>query len=370
MRLAALWLCAMLGAVAGADPSPRPAVARVMIVHSYQQGNVTAQPQHDGVLAALAEASLRPGQTVELSTFYMDTKHTYVEPDQIEQRGRLALAAVEEFGPDVLVVLDDNAVRTVMLPLVGKTLPIVFSGMNELPEAYNDKVRFMATRAAPGRNVTGVHECLHLAESLRVLSAVLPRMKRVLAIVDDSPTGVAVRKRVEYELRQPGVDIRFDVATVGTMAEFQELILERVNRDADLDAIYPVVMRLRGDDGRILLMPEVLAWQVEHCRKPSAGLSFDFVRLGMLGGASVDFHAMGVQAGRKVVAILAGRPAGEIPIEDARDFAITFNLARAEALGVEIPFELLGAADRLYRRIEAPVESPTAKRRDAAAGGL
>ncbi len=43
--------------------------------------------------------------------------------------------------------------------------------------------------------------------------------------------------------------------------------------------------------------------------------------------------------------------AGDLPIEDANKYAIVFNLARAKELGINIPFEILGAADFVYEEI-------------------
>ena len=47
----------------------------------------------------------------------------------------------------------------------------------------------------------------------------------------------------------------------------------------------------------------------------------------------MDFKAMGYQAGKKAIRILRE----DIPIEDAKRYAIVFNIARAKELGIEIP---------------------------------
>jgi hypothetical protein len=64
-------------------------------------------------------------------------------------------------------------------------------------------------------------------------------------------------------------------------------------------------------------------------------------RLGLFGGAVVNFGAMGRHAGRKGVEILAGKRAGDIPIEESPDYAIVFNVKRARDLGIEIPVRVL-----------------------------
>ncbi len=58
---------------------------------------------------------------------------------------------------------------------------------------------------------------------------------------------------------------------------------------------------------------------------------------------------MGHMAGVKAAKILNGTQAGAIPVEDAADYAIVFNLKRALGLGIEIPKPLLTAADQVYK---------------------
>jgi ABC-type uncharacterized transport system substrate-binding protein len=77
--------------------------------------------------------------------------------------------------------------------------------------------------------------------------------------------------------------------------------------------------------------------------------------MGLFGGAAVDFFAMGEQAGRMVAAILQGTPPGEIPMEEARRYALAFNVDRARRLGIQIPEDVLLAADYVVvSRLEKP----------------
>ena len=240
-------------------------VKRLFIVHSYEEGQVCGQPQHDGVLKALDEAGWKVGQNLVLGTYYMDTKKTYTTPEQIAARGREALEQAKAFKPDVVITLDDNAVRTVMLPLVGSDIPV---------------------------------------------------------------------------------------------AEFQDLILNRVNTDPMIGAIYSIALRVEGPDGTMNNAPEVFKWQIANCTKPSMALNYFFAKLGLFGGAAVDFVAMGHQTGDKVAAIFNGTKAGDLPIEDARKYAIVFNTARARELGITVPFEILGAADFVYDTIALKPTAP------------
>src|SRR5262249_30099680 len=82
---------------------------------------------------------------------------------------------------------------------------------------------------------------------------------------------------------------------------------------------------------------QIYDWTITHSRKPEMAINYFFARMGLFGGAVINFGAMGKLAGQKGAKILAGTKAGDLPIEDAPDSAIVFNLKRARDLGVEIP---------------------------------
>ena len=63
----------------------------------------------------------------------MDTKRTNTTPESIAAQAEIALQRINEFQPDVLVTLDDNAFYSVVDALEDPDLPVVFSGLNNLP---------------------------------------------------------------------------------------------------------------------------------------------------------------------------------------------------------------------------------------------
>lgn len=323
---------------------------RVFIIHSYEKGHVCGQPQEDGIIKAFQESDLEIGKDVEFQHFYMDTKKTYTTTGEIEQRGGLALEKVKEIKPDVVLVLDDNAVKTVMMPLIGSDIQVVFCGMNGQPEDYNMKKHFMDSRRKPGADVTGVYEKLYLVRSLGVMKAVLPELKKVLGITDYSPTGNAITNQFKKEIEEETPPVAFELVRVKDFAEYKKVIF-RVNEDHEIGAIYPAALSLRTPEGTTYTAPDIFRWTIKNCEKPDMALNYFFSKLGIFGGAAVDFKAMGHQAGTKAVKIIKGSRAGDLPIEDADKYAIVFNLARAKELGINIPFEILGAADFVYEEI-------------------
>ncbi|MFH2123354.1 MAG: ABC transporter substrate binding protein [Pseudomonadota bacterium] len=330
---------------------------KILIVNSYEPGQVCGQPQTDGVLAALASAGFQEGKNLQVEQFFMDTRKTFTTDKQIAERGRLALERIREFRPELVVTLDDNAAGTVMLSLAGTSLPVVFSGINTLPEEYNRQKHFMADRAKPGSNVTGVYEKIHIVKALDVMRSISGLHKAAL-IVDASSTGNAVKIQVEKEMAEAASPVAMVTYQVATFDEFKQRILA-INDDPEIGAVYPVAFSLTGVDKQTVTANTILTWQLANLQKPDMAGNYFLCQLGMFGGASVDFKTMGEEAGRKAAAILKGTPAGEIPIDDSSEQALVFNLERARQLGITIPMDILSAADSLYETIVLkPAEEP------------
>ncbi len=131
--------------------------------------------------------------------------------------------------------------------------------------------------------------------------------------------------------------------------EYQKTIRE-INKDNKVKAIYPAALSLKSADGQTYTAGKIFEWTIKNSKKPEMALNYYFSKIGLFGGAAVDFTAMGKLAGVKAGRILNSEPAGSLPIEDAPDYAIVFNIARAKSLGIEIPDALLTAADQVYHR--------------------
>ena len=325
---------------------------KVFIVHSYEKNHVCGQPQHDGVVKALNDAGWHAGGNMELEVHYMDTKRKNNTPELMQQQARIVSRKIDAYNPDILVTLDDNAFRTVAHPMAKESLDIVFSGMNGQPEAYNRTRQFMENRNHPGHNITGIYEKLHIREAVKVLSNLLD-IQKVLILDDLSPTGKAISRQIELELAPDASDDPLPCGTVhqtiNTWEEYRRVI-DRINTTPEIDSFYLGTLLLQDSAGNTYTAPEIIEYAIQHAEKPAIGLNYAFIKMGLYGGASVDFFEMGYQAGQKAAAILDGADAGSLAIEDAKRVALVFNLSRAEDLGLEIPKDILLAADEVFRK--------------------
>lgn len=337
---------AFLLSFTAAAQAAHPGAFRVFILHSYESNHVCGQPQHDGMIAALADKGLIEGRDLTIAMFHMDTKKTNNTPALIEKAAAAAIPIIERFDPQVLVTLDDNAFKSVAARFLDRKMAIVFSGLNGQPEAYHRKFPFLDSREKPGHNITGVHEKLHIAVALKVHSRMFPDTGKVLCLTDQSTTGKAIHRQIGLELAAEPPSLGWELTKVSSWEEYQAQI-HAANQDPTVGAIYPAALLLKDRKMKTYTAPEIFQWTTQISKKPEIAVNYAFARLGLFGGATVDFYAMGRQAGEMVARILAGEKAGDIPIQEAERFALAFNIKRAAQLGIEIPTEILLAADEV-----------------------
>ncbi len=321
-------------------------IKKLFILHSYEEGHVCGQPQHDGAVEALAKMGFTVGDNLLVETYFMDTKRTNNSKKLIQQQADIALEKITDFAPDVLITIDDNAFRTVALKLTNQPMAIVFSGMNAQPKAYNRVTRIIETWERPGHNITGVYEKLYFVEALRVHGKIFPDFSKTLVLVDTSPTGKAIKKQIELEILGEQLPCALEIKVVSSFEEYKRVV-QTVSEDPQIGAIYPAALLLKDAEGNTYTAPDIFAWTIQNSQRPEIALNYSFTRMGLFGGAAVDFFAMGKQAGQMVGEIFKGKNAGALPIEKAKKFALAFNLNRANNLGIQLPPDILLAADEI-----------------------
>lgn len=342
-----LALCALLACVSAAVPCGAADQKKVFILHSYELGHVCGGPQHEGALRALHEAGFEPGRNLAVQAFAMDTRRVNTTPELMRRQAQLALEEIARFSPDVLITLDDDAFRTVGLQVVGTPLPVVFSGLNGRPETYSQQVPWLENRNRPGHNITGVVEKLHTLTALKVHRKILGHLTTVYVIADSTITGTSTVEQVREELRAEPNDFLWTLAVTDSWEDYQRHI-RGACANPRVDLLYPLALQLKDAAGRVYTAPEILRWTTQMCNKPDLAVNYSFVEHGLMGGVGVDFEYMGWQAGNLAVRILNGEAPGELPVQEAQRYALVFNMARVRELGIEIPQDILLAADHVY----------------------
>ncbi len=333
----------MFPAVTGKAVTPKK---KVFIVHSYDANHICGKPQHEGIVQEFKTRNV----DVEYQFHYMDTRVTNTTPEAKKKTADSALAAINTFKPDFVFTLDDDAFKYVGLSLADKPLKVIFSGLNGQPSDYHKQTPFLDEKGIPNKNITGVYEFLHAATSFRTMNSVLPSMKKIVAVIDRTITGDATLKQLEIELANEKLPFKLEIIRVATMAEYRDAI-KKINADKEVGAVYNCALSLLNDDGKNVTTAVTFKYYLENSKIPAIAVNYDFARIGLFGGAAVNFTTMGQQAARMALKIIDGKSVSSLPIENDEKYMLVFNRATANHINVKIPKDIEMVADIVYDSI-------------------
>jgi len=286
----------------------------------------------DGQFAGFKEAL--DGVPVEYRVFQMDVKRNGT-PEAKDAKGREARAIIEAWKPDLVYGSDDDAQNFVTRHYAGAGLPFVFSGVNKDPREHG---------IAGASNVTGVLEHEHFAESVRLLQALVPSIRRIAVLSDSAPHWTPVIERIRGAMPAlPGATL----VAVDQVKTFEDYRARVTGYPGQADAVlYLGIFALAGPDARNVPYQQVQRWTAEHSRLPDASFWIDRIHHGVLASVTVSELEQGRAAGALARAVLVeGRSPGSLPVRPTLKGHPAISLARARQLGIAVKSSLLLSAE-------------------------
>jgi ABC-type uncharacterized transport system substrate-binding protein len=276
----------------------------------------------DGELSGFKQGfGTNPG--VEYKVFQLDTKRQSL-PLQQEHYGREARKLVEEWKPDLVFASDDDAIRLVARYYVNSPIPFVFCGVNLTMEDHGIQ---------GATNITGVLEREHVLESIHLIQAIKPGIRRIQIFSDNATYWPQVIKRIRaLALNHPDFDL-VGVDQPVTYTEFQHLVLSNRTRS---DA-YLILGNFNFKDakGANVPYPIVQRWLAENSKVPDISFWDDRMYHGTVAGVTVSAFEQGLEAGRLARQILVDhRPPASLPVKATTKGVPVINLLRARQLGL------------------------------------
>lgn len=305
---------------------------RVLIVHSYhetQKGHVVEMTE--GIEEAFSDTN------VELQYYFMDTKRKTSE-EWKRKAGARAQEIMAEFKPELVVTMDDNAQKYFAKNFAGVPgAPVfVFSGVNKNPELYG----------FPAKNVTGVLERPNIIESVEFLKKIVPNVKTILMLSDQSPTSDGF---VEYakSLDMPLAVIAYE--QIKTFARWKS-ILKKYKDKVDAIGMYVVrtIVRKEGIQEKVP-EAELVSYVHTYTGLPTVGFFDSSASAGVLCGISVSMREQGYAAGELAREILGGRSPESFVVKPTSKGRIQLNLQTADFLNIQLRHSLIKRADVLVR---------------------
>lgn len=290
---------------------------KILFVDSYHEGYEWSDGIVNSVKAALE------GSGVELKIVRMDTKRN--KDDSFKQEAALKVKGViEQFKPDVVIAADDNASKYVIMPFyMNSNLPFVFCGVNWDASIYG----------FPAKNVTGMVEVSPIPQLLDQLKP-FARGARIGHVAADV---TSARKEGEYYKKIFNIDLVEYYAT--DLADWKKGFVEVQGK---------VDMLIVGNKAGINDWNDTdAATFAETNTKIPTGATQEFIAdYAMITFAKVA-EEFGEWSAKTALKIIDGTSPADIPIVKNEMGRLVINTKIAEATGADIPYEVLGTADRI-----------------------
>jgi len=260
---------------------------------------------------------------------------TYVIRNAGGDLDALPQVAQELVDADVDVIIAVGGVLAQSILAITEDIPIVLVTNHPIEEGVVDGYR------DHGLNLTGIASEQPTGRQLEYLLMIAPDIERVF--VPYAPELGLIEELGLASITKAAADSGVEVV-VGEANTDREVAEMLANLPSDIDAIFLCTNRttsFSGDDATLI------PFTIEH-KLPFSVSNNTSVAKGALVSYTYDMAALTTQATRLVDKILAGTPASSLPIEHPEYF-LTINLKTAEAIGIEVPYNVLEAADTIIR---------------------
>lgn len=276
---------------------------RVLFISSYSYNWDTVQMQVEGIRDTL-------GTDYEIDYEYMDTKRVYddISVQLFCQNLTYRMTRVAPY--DVVIVGDDAALQFVLdyRETLFKDIPVVFQGVNSeelVIEALKDSM------------ITGVAEKLSVEDTVDMALQLIPKATRVVAVLDDSITGQAERKRF-YSAGYSYRDLEFEEINVSKLTT-EELIASL--QELTDDTILLFVTMTEDASGKQYNSQQIGEFLLTYSSVPAFRMIDAGMGEGFIGGDVVSMYKSGEEAARMALQIMKGALVEKIPpvLESPRD---------------------------------------------------
>jgi len=319
---AAIAIGAILAGCRGAIAPPTPEAIHFTI------GLVTNNPNGlrnvQGFRDEMAELGYIEGENVA----YMFAGHP-TKGDELDA----ILESMVEAGVDLIFTAGTPTGVAAHRITAGTNIPVVFGVMAD-PIAAG----VMEDLTKPGGNMTGVKISRNQGRRLELLLEIAPDIQRVFVPYDPedaAPTSAAA------EVNELALDLGIEI--VEAHARNDDEVTELLNNiPEDVDAIFML------PDSRVNARLADLAAIALDRKLPVSGPSMVQVEGGTLTAYGIIHHEAGAQAAHIADQVLKGADPGGLPVQTA-EFYLGINLQTADAIGLEIPYEILQQAEIIVR---------------------
>jgi putative ABC transport system substrate-binding protein len=261
---------------------------------------------------------------------------TYIYNDPVGSNIATADAEIKKLlaqKVDMLLVIGPVPAQQAKQAVAGTDVPVIFA---PLPERVVEN-GLVASISHPGGNLTGIQGGNELPKALEWLVKITPNARQIY-VPYNSDDEISVGMLAGLEEIAPQLNIEF---VRGEMKSAEEAVAAVENLPADIDAIF------------LIPAPTLESKTSELCqaaikRGLPTGTFVPKLDERILVTVSFDPIVTGKQMARLIHQIRQGIKPADLPVETV-DLYSTINLKTAQAIGLDIPDNILRQADTVIR---------------------
>lgn len=258
---------------------------------------------------------------------------TYVYDGATNDMAQLSVVAEKLVEEDVDLIFSISTPATAVMMQTTQEIPIIFAPIS-------DPIRsgFVTDLAKPDANATGVQWAVSEPRRFEWLMTLDPDIEYIyIPYNPEDSSATLVLEDIKATAESFNVDLILQEARNG------DEITEAVNNiPEEADAIYILPDSLLGSR-----VPDFAAAAIER-ELPLTAPGAETVEQGALMSYGLQFYPTGQQSAVMAHKILQGAAPEDLPVETL-EFFLSLNLPTAEAIGIEIPNDILRQADTLVR---------------------
>lgn len=256
---------------------------KVLILHSYHAGFVWTEDQQKGFLEAL-EASTA-AEKISYRIEYLEAATRECDSSYLQHFYTYLRQKYTRFAPDLIYATDDNAVE--FLQQYARYLfpqtPVVYSGLNDLElDSRLDHESFY-----------GIFAPEDVAGTVALATSLVPDLKTLYFVGDDSNTAHGNRERIEKEAKKffPQINVGF------IQSSYIEELEKQISHSQPGIWIVNSLASVRNAHGDWLTIPETLERLGHAGEFIILAMKDNYLTSGVLGGAANRGREQGLQAG-------------------------------------------------------------------------
>lgn len=248
-----------------------------------------------------------------------------------DQSPSQAVNKISEFDPDLVVTIGTQASQQIIRHI--NNVPVIFTAVTDPLGAgiVNDPRK-------PGGLVTGLTDMSPVEAQLDMIVRVQPGIKNLGMVFSQfEQNAVMIRNSLDKSAGN------FGITLVESPVGRGENVADRA-----LDILESIEALYISTDNYVVSSVEQLARLCAAARIPLYAADPSSVAGGAMAALSIDYFRMGRQTGAMSRRVLEGADPALMAVERPREMTITINTGAALAMGIDLPMDLIMAADVIH----------------------